>query len=157
MSPTVPTSSAPAPDEHVIISRRAFAVSRERLFAAFRDPASLATWWGPAGFTNTIHTFDFRPGGEWRLTLHAPDGTSYLNESRFTAIEAPSRIVFVHEEPVHRFEMTISFEPHPPAGTLVTWRMRFDDAAEAARLRTFIAAANEQNFDRLQIHLDRTA
>ena len=30
------------------------------------DPARIARWWGPAGFTNTIHTFDFRPGGEWR-------------------------------------------------------------------------------------------
>jgi uncharacterized protein YndB with AHSA1/START domain len=150
MPPTDPTVAPPGDSE--IVSSRDFAVSRESLFAAFRDPARLAAWWGPAGFTNTIHCFDFRPGGAWRFTMHAPDGTAYPNESHFTAIETPAHIVFIHEGPVHRFEMTMTLAALP-AGTRLTWRMRFDDATEAARLRGFIAAANEQNFDRLQTHL----
>jgi hypothetical protein len=37
--------------------------------------------------------------------------------------------------------------------TRLRWRMRFEDAAEAARVRTFGAEANEQNFDRLEAAL----
>ena len=58
------------------------------VFAALRDPARVARWWGSAGFTNTIHTFEFVPGSRWLLTMHGPDGTDYPNESRFTRIVA---------------------------------------------------------------------
>lgn len=34
-------------------------------------------------------------------------------------------------------------------GTRVTWRMRFESAEEGERVRSFVAAANEENFDRL--------
>jgi len=48
--------------------------------------------------------------------------------------------------------MEMTFAPQA-GGTRLTWRMTFEDAAEVQRLGTFIAAANEQNFDRLQAHL----
>ena len=35
--------------------------SPSEVFAAMSDPARAARWWGPAGFTSTIHTFDFVP------------------------------------------------------------------------------------------------
>jgi hypothetical protein len=41
--------------------------------------------------------------------------------------------------------------------TRVTWRMVFESATECAAMRNFIAAANEQNFDRLAAQLARTA
>jgi uncharacterized protein YndB with AHSA1/START domain len=34
-----------------------------QVFAAFQQPALLAQWWGPAGFSNTFEQFDFVPGG----------------------------------------------------------------------------------------------
>ena len=59
-----------------------------QVFAAMSDPARVARWWGPDGFKNTIHQFDFRPGGSWLLTMHGPDGKDYPNESRFTRVTA---------------------------------------------------------------------
>ena len=45
--------------------------------------------------------------------------------------------------------MTMTFAEE--AGrTRLTWRMLFESAAELERVRAFIPAANEQNFDRLQ-------
>lgn len=135
-----------------IVSTRVFDAPRERVFRAFGDPEQLKRWWGPAGFTNTLEAFDPRPGGAWRLVMHGPDGTDYHNESVFTEVVEPARVVFDHLEPVHRFRMTMTFDDE--AGkTRLTWRMRFEFAEEAERVRGFVAAANEQNFDRLADHL----
>ena len=73
------------PSDREIVSTRTFAAPRERVFEAFSDPTQLARWWGPKGFTNTIHEFDLRPGGMWRLVMHAPNGADYANESRFAS------------------------------------------------------------------------
>ena len=145
----------PAGDGREIVSVRRFAAPPERVYAAFADPARLAVWWGPAGFTNTIHQFDLRPGGAWRLTMRGPDGTEYHNQSAFTEVVPLERIAFEHQEPVHRFVMTMTFTGDDGRTTL-TWRMRFETASELARLGSFIAAANEQNFDRLAAHLAQT-
>ena len=51
------------------------AATPAQVFAAMNDPARVARWWGPDGFGNTMHQFDFRPGGTWLLTMHEPDGT----------------------------------------------------------------------------------
>ena len=143
-------------DAHAIVSIREFAQPREELFAAFSDPARLAQWWGPNGFTNTIREFDLRPGGAWRLTMHGPNGTDYHNESRFLEVVRPERIVFQHEEPVHGFQMTMTFVERG-GGTTLTWRMWFETPDEAVKVRPFILPANEQNFDRLAAHLARSA
>lgn len=149
--------NAPAtqPDDfaaRAMTSTRVFRAAPAVVFAAFADPVRLAQWWGPHGFTNTIHEFDFQPGGHWRLTMHGPDGAAYANESVFTEITPATRIVFKHLEPVHGFEMTMTFAAHG-AGTALTWRMLFDSADEANRVRAFVLPANEQNFDRLTSHL----
>lgn len=146
----MPESQSPAasPSAREIVSVRTFAAPRARVFEAFRDPAQLAQWWGPQGFTNTIHEFDLRPGGAWRLTMRAPHGAEFANHSTFLEVAPPERIVFQHLEPVHGFRMTMLFAA-APGGTTLTWRMLFDSADEAARVRNFVAAANEQNFDRL--------
>ena len=140
-----------------IVSTRDFAASREEIFGAFSDPARLAQWWGPNGFTNRIDVFDLRAGGAWRLTMIAPNGAEYHNVSHFTEVVRPEKIVFVHEEPVHGFEMTMTLAQRPGGGTTLQWRMRFDTAEEVARVGQFIIAANEQNFDRLAAQLAATA
>ncbi len=108
----------------------------------------MARWWGPAGFANTFHKFEFRPGGEWHLTMHGPDGTDYENVSRFSEIQAPERIVFEHLRPGHWYRMSILLEPHA-GGTRLTWHMAFESTEECAKVREFVIPANEQNFDRL--------
>jgi len=139
-------------DPHLIESHRLIAAPRERVWAAFSDPKALAGWWGPKGFTNTFHEFDFRPGGVWRFTMHGPDGAAYAMDKWFTEIVEPERIVLNHRQTGHDFTLTMTFAAHGDR-TEVWWRMRFDDAAEAAKVRPFVVPANEQNFDRLEAHL----
>ena len=134
---------------HEIVSSRVFAVTRERLFEAFADPAQLCRWWGPKGFTNTFEEFHFHPGGTWRFTMHSPEGADFHNVSEFVEVVRPGRIVFNHLRPVHDFVMTITLE-EASGGTALVWRMAFPTLEEAGRIRSFISKANEENFDRLQ-------
>ena len=46
-----------------IVTTRVFNIPRQLVFQAWTDPAHLNEWWGPNGFTNTFHIFDFREGG----------------------------------------------------------------------------------------------
>ncbi len=132
-----------------LVNHREFAASRERVFAACSDPAQLAQWWGPHGFTNTFHRFEFQPDGAWRFTLRGPDGAAYEMDHRFMEIVAPERVVVRHIQAGHDFTLEMHFEARGDR-TALTWRMRFDDPAETERLRAFILPANEQNFDRLE-------
>jgi uncharacterized protein YndB with AHSA1/START domain len=119
----------------------------ERVFDAYADAGTLARWWGPTGFTNTFHEFDFRPGGRWRFDMHGPDGTTYPNESVFVELVRPQRITFDHVcNP--RFRMLITLTPRGRMTEMV-WRMRFETAEQWKALGPIVGPANEENFDRL--------
>ena len=142
------TDNAPSTADREFVHSRLIDAPREQVFAAIADPARLARWWGPNGFTSTFEVFEFRRGGAWRLVLHGPDGTNYPNENRFTEIVVPQRVVVEHLGAPHHFELTITFTVQG-AGTLVGWRQVFDTAEEKQRIAAFVAPANEQNLDRL--------
>lgn len=137
------------------LRRRLLPATPAEVYAALCDPARIARWWGPEGFTNTIHQFDFHPGGSWLLTMHGPDGRSYPNESRFTRIE-PDRAWGIEHLNGHHFHLTLELTP-AQGGTELTWLQTFDTAEHYARLASFVAGANEQNLDRLAAELARGA
>lgn len=148
MNTTIKEPTAPATDEE-IVSMRVIPAPREKVFRAFSDPTVLAQWWGPKDFTNRIETFELKPEGRWLLTMCAPNGAEYHNESRFVEVTEPAQIVFEHLGPVHWYHMVMSYDEEA-GGTRLTWRMRFASVEEANKLKQFIAIANEQNFDRLE-------
>ena len=57
------------------------------VFDCIRDPARLARWWGPDGFTNRFERFEFAPGGAWDFEMIGPDGHVYPNRAQFAAVE----------------------------------------------------------------------
>ena len=123
------------------------------VFAAMSDPARIVRWWGPAGFTNTIHKFEFHAGGKWLLTMHGPDGKDYPNESRFTRIEI-DRVFEIEHFSGHHFVLAIELQP-TPGGTDVKWVQTFDTVEHYQRLAEFVASANEQNLERLAAEVER--
>jgi len=126
---------------------REIATRPKEIFAAFSDPERLARWWGPAGFTNTFHTFEFKPGGRWSLTMHSPNGGNAANESIFEVVEPPRKIVIRHISlPLYRLTVELT---QSSTGTSVSWSQEFDDANLARRIAKVIVPANEQNLDRL--------
>jgi len=124
------------------------------IFAAMSEPHRVARWWGPDGFTSTIHEFDFQPGGTWRLTMHGPDGKDYPNESRFMRL-VPAEVFEIEHLSGHHFILSIQLRPSG-AGTQVHWRQTFDTVEDYERIAEFIAGANEQNLHRLAAEVQRS-
>jgi len=128
-----------------------FGVPARRLFLAFEDPACLAQWWGPAGFTSTFEQFEFWPGGRWLFVMHAPNGANYANDSYFREIEPERRIVIEHVvEPWFRLTVTLKPQGDQQEQTHLAWDQEFASPEMAERMRPLAATANEQVLDRLQ-------
>lgn len=135
--------------ERTIRSTREFNVSREQLFEAWSNPEYLKSWWGPNGFTNTFHEFDFKLGGRWKFTMHGPDKGHYENEVEFTSIDAPSSIAWKrYSKPL--FGVRVDFTLVDSNKTRLDFNMIFDTVEECAKLRPYVVDKNEENFDRLE-------
>lgn len=93
------------------------------VWQVWTTPEHIANWWGPSGFTNTIHKMDVVAGGEWRLIMHGADGKKYPNKSVFIEIVPFKKIVFQHFNP--NYIATIIFKPKHKE-TLVEWTMLFE-------------------------------
>lgn len=135
-----------------IVSSRVINAPQEKVFEAWRNPGTLAQWWGPEGFTNTFQTFDLQPGGMWEFVMHGPDGTDYPNKSVFVEIDESEKVVFDHIVPPI-FRMTITFEKIGPDQTRFGFHQLFESATVCTALKAICIPANEQNFDRLEAAL----
>jgi len=117
-----------------LVFARVFDAPAALVFAAWTDPAHLAHWWGPDGFTLTTEQLEARPGGHWRFVMHGPDGRDYRNHIVFRHVEPPVRLVYDHvpepgTEPV-QFTVTVTFA-ESAGRTHMEMRMLF--ASKAAR------------------------
>ncbi|RIV45979.1 SRPBCC domain-containing protein [Flagellimonas pelagia] len=95
----------------------------ELVWEVWTTPEHIAQWWGPNGFTNTIQKMDVQEGGEWKLTMHGPDGTNYPNRSIYKEIIPFKKIVFEHFNP--HFITTVHFEAVGQT-TVMNWSALFD-------------------------------
>lgn len=137
-----------------VVTTRLINAPRELVFEFWTNPDHIKNWWGPNGFTNTIYKMDVRPGGNWEFVMHGPDGIDYNNKSVFVEIIKPERIVFQHLKPIHKFQVTATFEGLGDK-TKLTFRMLFESAAECEKVKVYVVDANEQNFDRLETYLSK--
>ena len=150
---TPPASTA---DREIVVTRL-IAAPRALVFAAFLDPANIGTWWGPNGFTTTIHAMDARPGGVWRYIMHGPDGTDYNNRVTYVEIVKPERIVYDHgdDENPTMFRSTITFAERG-GKTKLTMRATFESVAAYTEATKFGAVeGGTQTLDRLEQYLAR--
>lgn len=126
---------------------------RELVFEVWTDPDHIKNWWGPTGFTNTIHKMDMKPKGEWELIMHGPDGTDYKNKSIFTEVIKPEKIVYLHESSP-KFTATVTFEADGNK-TLLNWTMKFETAEQLKKVVEVFKADQglKQNVDKLEAYV----
>ena len=141
-------------DARSLVTTRIFDAPRELVFEAWTHPNHFSHWWGPTGFTITTTSFEFRPGGVWRLVMHGPDGRNYQNRVVFDEIVPGERLGF-HHEPADDIDAVmhstlVTFED---AGgkTKLTMRLLFASAEELARVVREYGAAEglQQTIGRL--------
>lgn len=147
------------PSDREMVLTRSFAAPRGLVWQAWIDPAQLARWWGPDGFSITTHEHALGPGGVWRLTMHGPDGRDYPNRIDFLDVQAPARLVYRHageagDEPVD-FKTTVTLEEAGGVTTL-TMHAEFATAADLAFVIKNYAAdkGGVQTVGRLAAHVD---
>jgi uncharacterized protein YndB with AHSA1/START domain len=125
---------------------------------AWTDPAQVAQWWGPRGFTLTTHSKDLRPGGTWRYTMHGPDGVDYPNVTRYHEVVQNQRLVYDHggsDDSPPMFRVTVEFQ-ETRGKTRMEMCMTLATAEAAREARVFIKkAGGDATWDRLAEYLEK--
>jgi uncharacterized protein YndB with AHSA1/START domain len=133
------TTSSSTADREIVLTRELDA-PRELVWRAYTEPEHAPNWFGPNGFSNTVHEMDVRVGGRWRFIMHGPDGTDYSNRIVYQEVVQPERLVFLHGEDVDddpgAFHVTLTLEDLG-GRTRLTQRMLFATAAQKKGVEQF--------------------
>ena len=107
------TATITTPSDREIHCERVFDAPRDRVYAAYTDPALIPEWWGPRGMTTTVDVMDVRAGGSWRFVMPGADGSETGFRGTYREVTAPERIVQTFEwegMPGHVSVETAEFE-----------------------------------------------
>jgi uncharacterized protein YndB with AHSA1/START domain len=150
-------SPHPGTSERELRATRIFNASRELVYRMWTEGEHLSKWWGPNGFTTTVHQMDVRPGGEWRLTMHGPDGRDFPNRSVYIEVVPQERLVYDHLSGPP-FRMSVTFT-ELGAKTEVRVHMLFASAALRDRVVAEFHADKglTQTLDHLAEYLERVS
>lgn len=106
------------------------------VYNAWTDPAILARWWGPPGYTVPDCTIDVSVGGAYAITMLSPEGKEIQIAGQFRTLESPRRIVMSWAwrqddgSYGHESEVDIAFAASA-TGTLLTLTHRHFDTEDA--------------------------
>ena len=127
---------------------------------AWTDPAQVAQWWGPRGFSLTTHSKDLRPGGSWIYTMHGPDGVDYPNSTHYFEVDPHRKLMYDHganDTQPALFRVTVLFS-EVDGKTRMDMSMALKTPEAAEETRKFIkAAGGNATWDRLAEYLEREA
>jgi uncharacterized protein YndB with AHSA1/START domain len=117
--------------------RRVLPAPRAIAFAAFRDPARVAQWWGPAGFTVRSIDFSTLTGEAYRIEMQPPAGDPLSVHGVFRTVHPPHRLAFTFErDPPDPDDVEtlveLSFEEQRETTELVLWHGDFRTEARLA-------------------------
>lgn len=150
------TRATVEPGGREIVMERDFAAPRDLVFRAYTEQEHVEAWWGPYGFTTTTYEMDVRPGGQWRYTMHGPDGTDYPNRMIYREVVRPERLSYAHDDDGKgeiSFDVTVTFE-ETEGGTRVTMRTITASPEVRDHLASFGAVeGGQQTLARLAEHL----
>lgn len=78
---------------HTITLHRVLRAPPERVYRAFLDPAALAKWFPPNGFTAQVHALQAQVGGSYRMSFtHFASGHTHASGGEYLELTSPSRI-----------------------------------------------------------------
>ncbi|GIG91729.1 SRPBCC family protein [Plantactinospora endophytica] len=114
------------------------AVDAERVWRVWTDPAQLARWWAPPGWSTVVEPHEVLVGGrsEWRVT--GPEGEEGLGWWATTVVDPPYRLEFDETfagedlEPIEYLDPThtaVTIEPLG-TGTRMTVTVTFPDRGQ---------------------------
>ncbi|MEO7521194.1 MAG: SRPBCC family protein [Gemmatimonas sp.] len=84
---------AEAAAARAVTAHRTIAAPRERVFDAWLDANTFATWMVPPGIRASTARIDARVLGAYELTMHG-DGNALMHSGVYREIDPPRRIIF---------------------------------------------------------------
>jgi uncharacterized protein YndB with AHSA1/START domain len=142
-------------NDHELTITRTFDAPRRVVFAAWTEPRHMARWHGPRGFTMTQDKMEIRPGGAYRVCLHAPGGDDHWVRGVYREIVPPEKLVFTHcwedanGKPGPETLVTIDFVERGDRTEVLFRQTGFGTEASRDGHRT----GWSETFDRLAAHL----
>ncbi len=137
---------------------RIYDATVKTVWEAWTDPAKVAKWWGPRGFTLTTHSKDLKVGGHWSYTMHGPDGTDWPNKTLYHEVVPYQKLVYDHGGSDDRpalFRVTATFT-EVKGKTKLDMTMALPTVEAAEETRKFIKkAGGDSTWDRLAEYLEK--
>jgi uncharacterized protein YndB with AHSA1/START domain len=147
------------PAEREIRAERIVDHPRERVWAAYTDPALVPQWWGPHGTTTEVDRMDVRAGGDWRFVSTGTGGTNAFRGT-YREITPPERIVQTFEwegMPGHVAVETAEFEDLGGRTRIVTTTLFHTTEERDGMLDSGMEGGMAETYERLDELLDRLA
>ena len=123
--PTITDPTTWALDREIVLVR-VLDADRDAVFAAWTDADAFCQWFGPDGFTCTVHEMDVRPGGRARFDMRSSDGTLFTNRFDYLEVVSGQRLVMDHgndaDDDSTRFRVTITLDEQEDGKTVLTLR-----------------------------------
>jgi len=154
------TATVTTPTDREIHIERVFDAPRDRVFAAYTDPALIPEWWGPRGTTTEVDEMDVRPGGSWRFVARDSDGSETAFRGTYREVVAPERIVQTFEWeglPGHVSVETATFEDLGDRTRMVATSLFHTTEERDGMLHSGMEGGMNETFDRLDELLARSA
>lgn len=156
-TPAITDPTAWALDREVVLVR-VLDATRDAVFAAWTDAAAFCQWFGPDGYTCTVHEMDVRPGGRARFDMTSGDGTLFTNRFDYLEVVPDERLVMDHGSDVDddpaRFRVTLTFDEQADGKTVLTLRQLHPTVEQRAAVIGFGAVElGLQTMQKLARHL----
>lgn len=137
---------------NIITITRIYDAPLAAVWDAWTVAEQVSQWWGPRGFTLSIHDRDLKSGGHWHYTMHGPEGTDYENTTQYLEVLPLQKLVYDHGGHQDRpplFRVTAQFR-ELGVRTEMSMEMAFASAEIAQEMKGHIRqAGGETTWDRL--------
>ena len=119
-----------------------FAAPVERVWQVWADPRQLERWWGPPTYPATVVEHDLTPGGHVTYFMTGPEGERFHGWWRVLEVDPPRGLRLEDgfgESPddaadLPTSRMTLTLDPQPDGGTLMTLVGAFDSPEAFAQV-----------------------
>ena len=145
---------------------RTFDAPRHVVWKAWTDPAQVAQWWGPRGFTNPVCEWDARPGGRMHVVMRASDEIARMigradhpMTGEFTEVVPVERLAFVSTavddagKPLLESLTTVRFVERGDKTEMVLHARAKGFVEIAAQMLQGMEAGWTQSIDKLEEHI----
>lgn len=117
---------------------RVFRAPRERVFQAFLDPASIAQWWGPDGFSTPEEriVIESKAGGKHQKMMVLDSAEIAAGMGTTVGAEFPDAAQIVEITPPHL--LVLSSDPQPELGLVERTITRIEFHADGSSTRVVL-------------------